>query len=236
MNTAIVSYSGGADSTVLLYHAKRYHDKVIALSFNYNQRHSKELEYAKINTQKLNIEHKIIDISFFKELANTSSLTNNDIKVENARDIIGDAQPAQYIPFRNLMILSICAATAESAKADIIYHGAAQTDSIAGYWDGSENFIESLNKVFLLNRKNKIQVRAPLLIMSKAEIIRYGINLGVNFKETWTCYNGKEKSCGICPSCSLRLKGFIDEKLIDPQEYEVKIDWQKYNCQPITVA
>jgi 7-cyano-7-deazaguanine synthase len=219
-NKAVVAYSGGMDSTVLLYHAKCYHDKVIALSFNYNQRHSKELEFAKINTQKLGIEHKIIDISFFGELANTSSLTNKSIEVDDVKNIIGEAQPSQYIPYRNMMLLSICSATAESANASTVYYGAAQADSVAGYWDGSQSFVDAINKVVGLNRKNQIIINAPLLEMSKKQIIQYGVQLGVNFKDTTTCYRGEELSCGTCPSCSLRLRGFIDAGYRDPLFYQ----------------
>jgi 7-cyano-7-deazaguanine synthase len=220
--TAIVSYSGGMDSTVLLYHAKRYHDKVIALSFNYKQRHSKELVIANYNTDRLGIEHKIIDISFFKDLANTSSLTNNNIDVDNVKDMMGDAQPRQYIPFRNMMLLSICCAAAESNNANTVYHGAAEADSVAGYWDGAQSFIEAMNNVSILNRKNKIEIVAPLLPMSKSKIIQYGKDLSVDFSKTWTCYSGRELSCGTCPACSLRLQGFIEAKLRDPLTYEIQ--------------
>lgn len=231
---AVVSFSGGLDSTVLLYHAKRYHDKVIALSFNYKQRHIKELEYAKRTAHNLNIEHKIIDISFFSELANTSSLTNNNISVALTKDMMGEAQSSNYIPFRNMMLLSICSAAAESANANTVYHGAAQADSVAGYWDGADSFIKAINGVTSLNRKNKIEIRAPLLEMSKKQITEYGIQLGVNFKETTTCYKGEEKACGQCPACSLRLQGFIQAGYIDPLEYSVPIDWKRYSCKSIT--
>jgi len=231
---AVVSYSGGADSTVLLYHAKRYHDQVVALSFNYRQRHSKELEYAQYNTSKLGIEHKIIDISFFKDLAHTSSLTNDSIKVDNVKDMIGEAQPNQYVPFRNMMLLSISCAAAESYGANYVYHGAAQVDSLAGYWDGADTFIKSINDVVSLNRKNKIVIHAPLLEMSKKQIIEYGINLGVDFAQTWTCYKGEKLSCGVCPACSLRLQGFVEAGYIDPlfydNQHKIEAVYTSKNC------
>ncbi len=232
-NNAVVCLSGGMDSTVLLYHAKRHHDNVLALSFNYQQRHLRELEFAKYHTQKLGIEHKILDISFFKEIAHTSSLTNSDIPVDNVKNMVGEAQPVQYVPCRNLMLLSICAAAAESFNANSVYHGAAQADSIAGYWDGASTFIDALNNVLLLNRKNKIQVVTPLLDMSKKNIIEYGLSLDVDFSKTLTCYNGKEIACGTCPSCSLRLMGWIQAQKIDPILYQKEINWVNFGCNSL---
>jgi len=221
----VVPISGGMDSTVLLHKAVQEYKIVYALSFFYNQRHKKELQCAINTTKKLNVAHKCIDISFFSEIANTSSLTNNNINVAKTKDVLGDPQTVNYVPFRNMMMLSISCAFAESLNVGNVYHGAAQIDSVAGFWDASPEFIEKINNVTILNRRNKINIIAPLIDKSKTEIIKLGYNLNVDFSNTWTCYEGKEKACGVCTACSGRIKGFIDLNEKDPIEYEVSIPW-----------
>lgn len=226
---AVVPFSGGMDSTTILYHVKDMYDEVYTLSFFYGQKHKKELNVAQLTAQKVGVkEHKLIDISFFKELASTSSLTNNNIDVAKAKEVMGDPQTVNYVPFRNLMLLSMACAYAETVGASTVYHGAAQADSVAGYWDGSPEFLNEINKVTALNRRNKIGIKAPLLTMSKAEIIKFGTSLGVNYVDTWTCYEGEEKACGECTACALRLKGFIDARIKDPIEYKRDINWAAY--------
>ena len=229
MSKCIVPISGGLDSTVLLHYAVKSgrFDDVYAVSFNYGQRHDKELLYAEKTVKELKVPHKVVDLRFFNSIADTSSLTNPDIKVAKTRDVLGDAQTVNYVPFRNQMLLTICSAMAESAGADTVFHGAAQVDTQAGYWDGSEEFLESINSLNALNRKNRIKIEAPLIEKSKKEIIEWGIELGVNFTNTWTCYEGKDKACGECTSCSSRLQGFIDAGIKDPLEYSRDIPWDK---------
>ena len=222
----VVNFSGGMDSTVLLYSAIKDYDEVLALSFVYGQRHAKELTAAReITTALPSVVHKIIDVSFFKDIANKSALTNPDIAVAKAKDVMGDPQTVNYVPFRNMMLLSIANAAAESIGADTVMYGAAQADSVAGYWDGSEEFLSAINQVNILNRRNKIKIKAPLIEKSKEDIIKWGTELGVPFEKTWTCYEGRELSCGTCTACSLRLQGFISAKIKDPLQYEKNIPW-----------
>jgi len=229
MNRAVVPFSGGMDSTTILYHVKSIYDEVYTMSFYYGQKHRKELNIAQLTAQKLGVkEHKLIDISFFKDIASTSSLTNSDIDVAKAKDVMGDPQTVNYVPFRNMMLLSIACAYAEAVGAETVYHGAAQADSVAGYWDGSPEFLSEINKVTALNRRNRISIKAPLLTMSKSEIIKFGKEMGINYADTWTCYEGEEKACGKCTACALRIKGFIEAKIQDPLEYEIQIPWSKY--------
>jgi len=226
---AVVPFSGGMDSTTILYNTKQTYDEVYAISFFYGQRHKKELDAAQKISKKVGVkEHRLIDVSFFKELASTSSLTNDEVDVAKAKDVMGDPQTVNYVPFRNMMLLSIACAYAETVGATAVYHGAAQADSVAGYWDGSPEFLDEINKVTALNRRNRITIKAPLLTMSKAEIIKLGVSLGIDYADTWTCYEGKEKACGECTACALRLKGFIDAKIVDPVHYSKAIDWDKY--------
>ena len=119
MNKAIVPISGGIDSTVLLHHAVKSgdFDEVHAISFDYGQRHSKELHCAWHTANNLDVNYKLIPLGFFREI-NTSSLTNSNIDVAKTRDVLGDAQTVNYVPFRNQMLLSICCAIAESLGAN----------------------------------------------------------------------------------------------------------------------
>lgn len=222
MSNAVVPISGGLDSSVILSLACKQHDKVYAITYNYGQKHSKELLCAGVQIDNYNNieDHKIIDIQFFKDIAPTSSLTNNNIKVAHARDVLGDAQTVNYVPFRNMMMLSIACSYAEAVNADTVYHGSALVDSQAGYWDGSKEFLEQINNVTSLNRKNKIQIKAPLITLSKKEIIQLGIDNNVRFEDTWTCYEGKDNACGYCTACSSRIQGFLHNNLKDPIQYD----------------
>ena len=228
MSKAVVPISGGLDSSVILSIVCKEHDDVYAITYDYGQKHNKELLYAGCQVdQYKNIEdHKIVDIKFFKDIAPTSSLTNNNIKVAHARDVLGDAQTVNYVPFRNMMMLSIACSYAESVGANSVYHGSALVDSQAGYWDGSSEFLEQINNLTALNRKNRIKIEAPLIQLSKKEIINLGLDNGVEFKDTWTCYEGKDLACGYCTACSSRIQGFLDNKMKDPIEYErTDIPW-----------
>lgn len=214
---AIVPVSGGIDSSVILAYARTQHEQVFPITFDYKQRHIKEINCAQLQAGK---DYKVIDISFFRDIANTSALTNSNVDVAKTKDVLGDAQvTANYVPFRNQLMLSIACAYAEANNADTVYHGAALIDSQAGYWDGSEEFVNSFNHLIALNRKNKINVVAPLINKTKREIISQGLSLGVNFNDTWTCYEGKDIACGYCTACSSRIKGFLDCNIKDPILY-----------------
>jgi len=228
MSKAVVPISGGLDSSVILNIACKEHDDVYAITYDYGQKHNKELLYAGCQVDEYNNieDHKIVDIKFFKHIAPTSSLTNNNIKVAHAKDVLGDAQTVNYVPFRNMMMLSIACSYAEAVGADTVYHGSALVDSQAGYWDGSIEFLENINNLTALNRKNRIQIKAPLIKASKKEIIRMGMYNKVKFEETWTCYEGGEKACGYCTACSSRIQGFLQNNIKDPIEYDrTDIPW-----------
>ena len=230
----VIPLSGGLDSSVILFYAKygytqnRFND-IYCISFDYGQRHIRELECAKYQAEKAECKnHSIIDIRFFKDIASVSALTNKDINVAKTRDVLGDPQTVNYVPFRNMMMLSIACAYAESVEADVVFHGAAQVDSQAGFWDGSKEFVDKINDVTALNRRQRIDIEAPLIDKSKKEIVEMGIEYGVDFKHTHTCYEGEEAGCGECTACSSRLKGFIDAREIDPLPYTKRINWEDY--------
>lgn len=236
----VVIYSGGMDSTVILHHAITNFDKIYCLTYNYNQRHKLEIDKAINYTTDLGVgedqkiqQHTIVDLGFYAKLASSSALTNPNIEVPKTRDILGDPQTLAYVPNRNMVMLSIAAGYAESIGAEVVLYGAALADDTGGFWDCCSEFLNLYNTILALNRKNKIKVQAPLIKMSKAEIIKYGLELGAKLNKTLTCYNGQEQGCGTCSSCSARIQGFINLKLIDPVPYSRDIPWQAYNCKPI---
>ena len=220
------------DSAVLLYMASETvtendtPGEVHTVTFDYNQRHNRELDC--VNLQLTNVKekyhhvsfyNKLLDVKYIKDIAPVSSLTNNDIDTPNVNEVMGEAQPRTYVPYRNMMFLSILLSYAEAIGADEVWYGAAQADSLAGYWDGSEEFVDQINKVTALNRENRITIKAPLIEMSKKEIIEEGISLGVDFGLTYTCYSGKYPCDAESASSALRLRGFIDAGYKDPLEY-----------------
>lgn len=239
-NKAVVVFSGGMDSTVVLYHCLQQHEEVYCLTYDYNQRHREEINKAVDITTDIGVgegqrikEHRVVDLGFYGQLASASALTNSNINVPKMKEVIGHPQNAAYVPNRNMVMLSIAVGYAESVNARDVYYGAALADDTSGFWDACSSFLKIYNETLALNRLNTIQVKAPLIEMSKKNIINYGIKLGADLSKTLTCYSGKDKNCGECPSCSARIKGFIDAGFIDPLEYSVNIDWKKYNCEPI---
>ena len=236
MKKCVIPISGGLDSTVILHNAKKNldFDEIYCVSFDYGQRHIRELECANYQCDDIGVkEHKVLDISFIKDIVTTSSLTNMDIDVAKTKDVLGDPQTVNYVPFRNMMMLSICCAYAESVGASTVFHGAALVDSQAGYWDGSAEFLESINNVVSLNRRDRVAIEAPLIKLSKQEIIELGIKLFVNFSQTHTCYSGNKVADASNPASSSRIQGFIKAGYIDPVKYKQKIPWRDYNCTKI---
>jgi len=237
MSKALVILSGGMDSTVLLHYVTKTlkYDEVYAVTFNYGQRIAREIECAKFQAKACNVkEHKVINMDFFRDISTMSALTNTDLKIPKAKDDVGNAQPLSYVPFRNLLLLTSAAGWAESINAQDLFYGAVETDDFSGYWDCTSIFLNKVNDIYGLNRKNTIKVNAPFMRYSKEEVIKTGIDLQVDFRQTHTCYEGTDPACGECVSCAARIKGFIDNKAIDPIKYSRNIPWERYDCKPLT--
>ena len=230
MKKAICLISGGLDSSVTGYIAKKQGYEIYAITFNYGQRHKKEIESAKKIAKSLKVKkHLLFNIDF--EKIGGSSLVEKDLDVEINHDIkdIGKKIPSTYVPARNTIFLSIALAYAESVDADSIFIGVNSVDYSA-YPDCRPEFIKTFEKLANIATKKgvkgkKIKIKTPLLYMSKSEIIKKGFQLKVPFEKTWSCYIGEEKACGRCESCILRLKGFKDAKKKDPLEYENVPTW-----------
>lgn len=224
--------SGGLDSTILTYKMVKDfgREAVVALTFNYGQRHDIEIHNAIKTCHKLGIEHKIIDISFLGEVVSPvcALASGTDVEMPTIQDVLGDPQPPTYVPYRNMILNSIGFSFAESVGADAIYTGLQVHDEYS-YWDTSHAFIDAMNNVSVLNRQNSITLEAPFADMSKADEIDLGKLLFVPFEDTWTCYRGElgEGACGKCPSCSERIMNFAISGIQDPIPYETFINWDE---------
>lgn len=225
MKKAVVLLSGGLDSTTTLYEALAQSREVIALSFNYQQRHDIELESARRIAEVAGIkEHVILPVDF--SLIGSSALTA-DIPVPKGGEDLGRENfiPSTYVPARNLIFLSLATALAESRGAGEVYIGVNALD-YSGYPDCRDDFITSFEQTAALATKtgregNKIEVKTPLIRLSKAEIVRRALDLEVPLEHTWSCYDPQEKDgrlvpCGECDSCLLRAKGFAEAATADP--------------------
>jgi len=242
----LLLFSGGADSTVLLHMAAdRGYDEIHTISFDYGQRHKKELkcieqQFEDIRSRyDIKLFNTIIDARFLSKVSPTSSLTNTDIDNPDISKMAGDAQPVSYVPFRNQMFNTIACAYAESNDIPVVWYGAAEVDSLAGYWDGSNEFLDAFNNLTALNREHRITLEAPLLTMSKAAIVKEGVKLDVNFGKTWTCYSSRDDGLADAstPSSSMRVQGFIDARYQDPIKYvqQNRIDelYEQHGCVEI---
>ena len=222
MKKASVLISGGLDSSTLLHYVVKElgYTHVSALSFDYGQRHARELDCAKTQCAALDavIEHQILDISYMGAfLGATSALVAGGEQVPELQDILESDldQPVTYVPNRNMMLLSIAAAFGESRTCSHLFYGAQAQDEY-GYWDCTVEFLEKINQVFALNRRTPVLVEAPFVSMDKGSLLKIGQALGVNYADTWTCYRGGEKPCMVCPSCVERALAFEKASSLDP--------------------
>ncbi|MHA1143914.1 MAG: 7-cyano-7-deazaguanine synthase QueC [Candidatus Helarchaeota archaeon] len=222
MTRAIVVLSGGMDSTTVagILHAKGY--EIYGITVDYLQRTSKkELDCAKKVGEFYGFkDHLFINLSFMKEiLKDSTSLI--DEKLEIPTESSEDEIPNTYVPFRNTIILSLAVAWAETLNAELIGIGVNALD-YSGYPDCRPEYIEAFEKVARLGTKPNYapQIFTPLQHMSKAEIVKKAVELGVPLDLTWSCYQNQEKACGTCESCQLRIKGFKEAGVTDPIPYE----------------
>ncbi len=218
MKKAVVLLSGGLDSAVALYLAKSQGYKLHALSFDYGQRHDRELQAAKAIAKKAGAaDHQVVTLKLDKW--GGSSLTDKNMEVENG-NVNRDDIPVTYVPARNMVFLSVAASLAEAIGAQDIFIGVSEVD-YSGYVDCRQEFIDGMEKAINLGtvmgaEKNQpIKIHAPFVHKTKAEEIKIGVELGVDFGLTWSCYRGGEKPCGTCDSCLLRAKAFAEAEIID---------------------
>ncbi|MFL0194131.1 7-cyano-7-deazaguanine synthase QueC [Clostridium sp. WILCCON 0269] len=223
MKKAVVLLSGGLDSTTALYLAKNQGYEVYAISFDYGQRHKKEIECARDIAKSAGAVDFVL-VTTNMNAWGGSALTDNTIKVpEFSED--NNKIPVTYVPARNMMFLSYAASYAEVIGAYDIFIGVSEVD-YSGYVDCRHEFIQSMEKtinlgtVCAVEHKKNIKIHAPFLYKTKSEEIEIGMKLGVDYSKTWTCYNGEQLACGICDSCRLRLRAFKEAGYADPIKYK----------------
>ena len=213
MKRAIVLLSGGLDSAVSFYLARKQGFDCFCLIFDYGQRHKKEIECAKKLAKQARCQFKIIKLDL---ASGACALLNKKINfAQGAKGI-----PNTYVPARNIIFLSIALSYSEALKAEAIFIGVHAHD-YSGYPDCRPEFYQAFNKVIKVGTKSgvenkKIKVVTPLINKNKSQIIKLGVDLGVPFGLTWSCYRGGSKPCGKCDSCYYRAKGFRQAGLQDP--------------------
>ena len=223
MSKAIVLLSGGLDSTTALAIAKAHDFECYALSFDYGQKQRSELESAKtIAKQSKVVEHRIMKIS----LADIGGSALTDDKIDVPKYSKSGEIPVTYVPARNTIFLSFALAWAEVIDCQKIYIGVNALD-YSGYPDCRPEFIKAFEDMANLATKQsvegeKIEIKPPLISMTKAEIIQKGLSLGVDYSQTISCYlaNSNGEACGECDACVLRINGFNNANIKDPTFYQ----------------
>ncbi|MGQ9759674.1 MAG: 7-cyano-7-deazaguanine synthase QueC [Candidatus Methanomethylicaceae archaeon] len=211
---AVVVFSGGPDSTTVLYLAIKRGYKAYPITFDYGQMAKREIYAAKRIADRLGLELRIIDLSALKEIyLGATSLVDERIEMrkEFSKEII--------VPFRNGIMLSVAVAYAQSIGANYVFYGAQGSDE-PYYPDCRGSFIRAFQKAAMLGTGSKVVVRAPLNKMKKHEVLKLGEKLGVPFEMTWSCYRAGDKHCGICESCLNRKNAFREAGIPDKIEYE----------------
>ena len=223
---ALVLFSGGVDSTTCLGLAvKKYGaDNVTALSVSYGQKHIKEIEAAAAITKYYGTERIELDLSLIFQYSDCSLLKNSEQNIphesysEQLKKTNGSTV-STYVPFRNGLFLAPAASIALSKKCGIIYYGAHADDSAGNaYPDCSEAFNNAMNTAIYEGSGRRLEISAPFVGMSKAEVVKLGLSLDVPFELTWSCYEGGDRPCGKCGTCIDRAKAFKLNGIKDPAE------------------
>jgi 7-cyano-7-deazaguanine synthase len=216
----VVVYSGGMDSSVLLYQMVAEGHEVYALSVNYGQRHRRELDAAATIAAGLSVTHRTVDLSGLQALWSGSALTNTAIAVP-AGYYTEESMKATVVPNRNMVLLSVAASWALSLQADAVAYAAHAGDHTI-YPDCREEFVSALSSALLLADWHQVTLMRPFIEKSKGDICRLGASLRVPFEKSWSCYRGGEIHCGTCGTCVERQEAFLHAGVLDPTAYEAR--------------
>ena len=222
---ALVLSSGGVDSTTALGLAvsKYGAENVISLSISYGQKHDKEIEAAKKVAAYYGVEQLFLDLSLIFRYSNCSLLKQSSEEIpeesyeEQIKKTNGEKPVSTYVPFRNGLFLSSAASIALSKDCSMIYYGA-HADDAAGfaYPDCSQDFYEAMNQAVYEGSGHQLKIGAPFVKLNKAEVVKMGLELGVPYELTWSCYEGGDRPCGKCGTCLDRAKAFAANNVEDP--------------------
>jgi len=217
---SVVVFSGGIDSTTLLFKLKNEGHEIYTITFSYGQKHSRELESAKKIASILKFDHKIVDISSLQSLLD-SALTNPNIAIPKVP--VGaqfyETLKTTVVPNRNAIFLSIAAGYAQSIGANNVFYAAHYSDR-GIYPDCRQEFIEAFEKMSRISlENNSLSVQSPFVNMNKSDIVRLGSELGIPYELTWSCYSGDTKHCGTCSACRERKRAFFEAGIKDPTVY-----------------
>lgn len=218
--TTVVIYSGGMDSFTVLHRALREGLDVHALSFDYGQRHARELTVAAEVCHRLGVPHQVVDIRAIHGLVDASALTDTSRELPTG-DYGADNLTATVVPNRNMILLSLAIAKAVNIGAGRVDYGAHGGDHVL-YPDCRPEFVEAMNAVAKIANFAPVDIHAPYLRATKAEILADGLAMGLDYAATWTCYRGEALACGDCGSCRERLAAFAANGARDPLPYEAK--------------
>ncbi|MGB1091538.1 MAG: 7-cyano-7-deazaguanine synthase QueC [Oceanobacter sp.] len=214
---AVVIYSGGMDSFTILHKALKGGLELYPLTFDYGQKHKKEIEFAANVCKQLQLSHRVIDINAINQLLQSSSLTS-DISIPEGH-YADDNMKSTVVPNRNMILLSLAIGYVVDIGATRVYYGAHSGDH-AIYPDCRPEFVHAMNAVAQIANYQPVEIVTPYLQASKIEILKDGIEMGLDYGQTWTCYNGRERACGKCGSCVERLEAFELNGITDPLSYE----------------
>ena len=215
MSKAVVLLSGGVDSTTLLYDVLKQYE-VYPISFHYGQRHDREVEAAAETCDRLHLLHKIFGIERFGGLAPSALTEKGEIPHGHYEE---ETMKLTVVPNRNMVLISLAVAYAIGIGAKDVFYGAHGGDH-AIYPDCRDVFVDAMQKAVRLCDWSEVVLHAPYLYFDKADIVKRGIELGVDYSLTWTCYEGRRFACGECSSCVERLEAFEKNGITDPIKYE----------------
>lgn len=229
----VVILSGGMDSTITMRLAVEKYGKenVSALTFNYGQKQKREIDMARATTHMLGVKHMIVDAGFLGEISKGfSANVDTDMAMPTIKDVLGDPRPKTYVPNRNMILMSIAAAYAETQSVDTVLCGLQVHDEY-GYHDTTQRWVDKVNDLLSENRIIKIKLVAPFSKLSKYDELNILRELDGKLDLTLftlTCYNPDVdgNSCGVCPSCSERIANFAKVGEKDPVPYSKPIPWQ----------
>ncbi len=216
MKKALVIFSGGQDSTTCLFWAKNRFE-VQAITFDYNQNHSIEIEQSKKICSENNIRQTVVDVSFLSQLVESALTSRGDVNKLNEKEL-----PSSFVPNRNQLFITLAHAFAQKIKAEVLILGVCETD-YSGYPDCRRDFIDLVEKTSNSGSKSEINIITPLMYLNKAETFKLAETekcLEIVLNDSHTCYNGDRVhfhewgfGCDNCPACELRKKGFEKFKL-----------------------